>query len=50
MPEISGLDLLMRIRDEFPGTRVIIMTAYGSEHVQKEVFRRGSIAYLEKTV
>jgi CheY-like chemotaxis protein len=48
MPEISGLDLLMRIRDEFPGTRVIIMTAYGSEHVQKEVFRRGSIAYLEK--
>lgn len=48
MPEVSGLDLLLSIKGEFPTTRVIIMTAYGSEDIQKEVYRRGSIAYIEK--
>ena len=48
MPEISGLDLLLNIKDEFPTTKVIIMTAYGSDDIQKEVYRRGSIAYIEK--
>ncbi len=48
MPEISGLDLLLTIKKEFPTTKVIIMTAYGSEAIQKEVYRRGSIAYIEK--
>lgn len=48
MPEITGLDLLITIKEEFPKTKVIIMTAYGSESIQKEVFRRGSIAYIEK--
>lgn len=48
MPEVTGLDLLMNIKEEFPATKVIIMTAYGSDDIQKEVFRRGSIAYIEK--
>lgn len=48
MPEISGLDLLISIKEEFPTTKVIIMTAYGSEDIQREVYRRGSIAYIEK--
>lgn len=48
MPDINGLDLLVRIRKEFPKTKVIIMTAYGSSDVQKEASRRGSIFYIEK--
>lgn len=48
MPDINGLDLLVKIKKEFPQTRVIIMTAYGSSDVQKEANRRGSLYYVEK--
>jgi DNA-binding response OmpR family regulator len=48
MPDINGLDLLVRVKKEFPQTKVIIMTAYGSSDVQKEANRRGSLFYLEK--
>jgi YesN/AraC family two-component response regulator len=30
MPDINGLDLLSWIREKYPSTKVIIMTAYGS--------------------
>src|SRR4030065_2386202 len=48
MPDINGLDLLSWIREKYPSTKVIIMTAYGSAEVQKEATRRGSFYYLEK--
>jgi len=48
MPDISGLDLLVKIKKEYPDTKVIIMTAYGSSDVQKEANRRGSLYYVEK--
>jgi DNA-binding response OmpR family regulator len=48
MPDINGLDLLVRIKMEHPQTKVIIMTAYGSSEVQKEANRRGSLFYIEK--
>jgi CheY-like chemotaxis protein len=48
MPDINGLDLLVRIKKDFPQTKVIIMTAYGSSDVQKEANRRGSLYYVEK--
>jgi DNA-binding response OmpR family regulator len=48
MPDINGLDLLVRIRKEQPKTKVIIMTAYGSSDVQREANRRGSLFYIEK--
>ncbi len=48
MPEISGLDLLMEIKDNYPTTKVIIMTAYGSSEVQEEANRRGCFKYIEK--
>jgi YesN/AraC family two-component response regulator len=48
MPDINGLDLLVKIRKEYPQTKVIIMTAYGSSDVQKEANRRGSLFYVEK--
>ena len=40
MPDINGLDLLVRIKMEYPETKVIIMTAYGSSDVQKEANRQ----------
>jgi CheY-like chemotaxis protein len=48
MPGISGLDLLSRIRRDYPDVKVIIMTAYGSPDVQKDANMRGSLYYIEK--
>jgi DNA-binding response OmpR family regulator len=48
MPDINGLDLLVKIKKEYPQTKVIIMTAYGSSDVQKEANQRGSLYYIEK--
>jgi len=41
MPDINGLDLLVKIKKEYPQTKVIVMTAYGSSDVEKEANRRG---------
>ena len=48
MPEISGLDLLLKIKENYPLTKVIIMTAYGSSEVQDEASKRGCFKYIEK--
>lgn len=48
MPEISGLDLLLKIRENYPETKVIIMTAYGSSEIQEEANARGCFKYIEK--
>ena len=48
MPEISGLDLLLKIRENYPSTKVIIMTAYGSSEIQEEANKRGCFKYIEK--
>lgn len=48
MPEISGLELLSRIRESYPATKVIIMTAYGSSEAHDEANLRGCFKYIEK--
>lgn len=48
MPEISGLDLLMKISEAYPNTKVIIMTAYGSSEIQEVANERGCFKYIEK--
>lgn len=48
MPELTGLELLVKIRDNYPSTKVIIMTAYGSTEVQEEANRLGCLKYIEK--
>lgn len=48
MPGITGLDLLLKIKETYPTTKVIIMTAFGSEEVQKQATARGSLYYIEK--
>lgn len=48
MPQISGLDLLLKVRELYPETKVIIMTAYGSSEIQDEANKRGCFKYIEK--
>lgn len=47
-PGMSGLELLIKIKETYPATKVIIMTAYGSADIQKEATARGSLYYIEK--
>jgi len=48
MPGISGLDLLIEIKNRYPYTLVIIMTAFPSTEYKKEAILRGSLHFIEK--
>ena len=48
LPGISGLDVLVKIKEKKPATKVIIMTAYGSIDVKEKARARGSLFYIEK--
>ena len=48
MPGMSGIDLLLMIKDKYPGTEVIIMTAYGSDEKKDEAMQSGARYYIEK--
>ena len=48
LPQISGFDVISRLRAEFPGARVIVLSNYrGSEDIYRAV-RNGAMAYLTK--
>jgi CheY-like chemotaxis protein/anti-sigma regulatory factor (Ser/Thr protein kinase) len=48
MPEMNGLELVAAIKDEFPLTPVVLMTALGSEEIASEALRRGAASYVPK--
>ncbi len=48
MPGISGFDILKIVKDEYPATKVVVMTAYGSSEKRDEAMELGAKFYLEK--
>lgn len=50
MPGLTGLDILPGMRKLQPGAAIIVITAFGSEEVQRKAFERGATAYLEKPI
>ena len=48
MPGMNGLDLLIEINNRFPGTGVIIMTAYPSSAYENKAMMSGSLRFIEK--
>ncbi len=48
LPGINGLDMLVRIKERHPTTKVIMMTAYGSSEIKEKAKARGSLYYIEK--
>jgi CheY-like chemotaxis protein len=48
MPGRDGLQLILDVKKKYPATKVIIMTAYGSQEVQEEADKCGSFFYIEK--
>lgn len=47
---IEGLELLTYIKKLNPKTEVIIMTAYGSDEIREDAYRRGAFHYYEKPI
>jgi DNA-binding NtrC family response regulator len=47
---IEGLELLSYIKKLHPATQVIIMTAYGSDTIKEDAYRRGAYQYYEKPI
>ncbi len=47
---IEGLELLKYIKHVRPETKVIIMTAYGSDEVRDLAYKRGAYHYYEKPI
>ena len=47
---IEGLELLSYIKKLSPKTQVIIMTAYGSEEIKEDAYKRGAFFYFEKPI
>jgi len=48
MPEMSGLDAINAIRNEFPGARIIVLTTYSGDAQALRAMRAGAQAYLLK--
>lgn len=48
LPDGDGLDILARIRRVAPGSRALVITAYGGERTAEEIRSRDVLAYLEK--
>lgn len=50
MPEINGLEFMLWIKQNFPKTNVIIMTAFGNDEIKSFVNQNGAVNYFEKPV
>jgi DNA-binding NtrC family response regulator len=48
LPDISGIELLDKVREQNPSLQVIVMTGYGSIKDAVEAMRRGATTYLAK--
>lgn len=46
----EGLEIIRQVRHESPDTRVIMLTAYTTEEVEREVTRYGISSFLKKPV
>ena len=50
MPGIGGMEFLRRLHAKWPGTEVVVMTAYGSIETAVEAMRSGAYDYLAKPI
>jgi CheY-like chemotaxis protein len=48
MPGMNGLELLKKIKTDYPGLMVYMITAYGDEHNYREAVAQGCDDYLTK--
>jgi len=50
MPEVGGIDAILKIREEFPDARIIVLTTYSGDAQAARAFRAGAAGYLLKNM
>jgi DNA-binding NarL/FixJ family response regulator len=50
MPQMSGLDAMIKIREEFPSARIIVLTTYQGDIQALRAIRAGAAGYLLKSM
>jgi len=48
MPRMDGMQVLARVRQDYPDTGVVMMTAHGNEDIAVEAMKNGAIDYIAK--
>src|SRR5262245_12371584 len=48
MPEVNGIDAILKIREEFPDARIIVLTTYTGDAQAARAFKAGASGYLLK--
>jgi CheY-like chemotaxis protein len=48
MPEMDGLELVAAVKENYPRTPVILMTAEGSEEIAAQALQQGAASYVPK--
>lgn len=50
MPEINGIDAILKIREEFPNARIIVLTTYSGDAQAARAIKAGASGYLLKNM
>lgn len=50
MPEVNGIDAIIKIREEFPDARIIVLTTYAGDAQAARAFKAGASGYLLKNM
>ena len=50
MPDLNGLEVLAKVKEDFPAIEVIILTGHGSFEAGKEGMEQGAFDYIMKPV
>ena len=50
MPEVNGIDAIVKIREEFPDARIIVLTTYTGDAQAARAFKAGAAGYLLKNM
>lgn len=50
MPEGNGIDAIVKIREEFPDARIIVLTTYTGDAQAARAFKAGAFGYLLKSM
>lgn len=50
MPEVNGIDAILKIREEFPEARIIVLTTYSGDAQAARAFKAGAAGYLLKNM
>jgi len=50
MPEVNGIDAIIKIREEFPDARIIVLTTYTGDAQAARAFKAGACGYLLKSM